>query len=130
MKTRTTKVDYDLFVKTVKKWIKYLGLVDWEVYFEHSKDNQFDGLGWCRVAVDCDNLPNRSAVIGLETDWGANEVTASEVKRVAFHESCELLFARIEALAADRFIQRRELREEVHALIRRLESSVFRDVRP
>jgi hypothetical protein len=123
---RTTAKDFKLFKETAQYWIKRFGLTGWEVYFEHSNDPEFPGLAWCKVSLSADGLANRTVVLGLEKKWDTNETTVSEIKRSAFHEVCELLFSRFEALAVDRFVQRREIREEVHNLIRIMEHVLFK----
>lgn len=120
MKNKTTKKDFELFRAEVQKWLGLFGLHGWDVDIEHEE-----------VLVDClatcsrSELKERTATIALSPNWSDYKVTDEQVKRSAFHEVMELLFTRIDLLARDRFVQEREIREEIHNLIRIMENLIF-----
>jgi hypothetical protein len=123
---RTTAKDFKLFKETAQYWIKRFGLTGWEIYIEHADDPEQENIAWCKVYTGASGLSNRTTTIGLEKVWAENDVTPLEIRKAAFHEVCELMFSRLEILAVERFVLRREIREEVHNLIRIMEHVLFK----
>jgi len=112
----TTAAHFELFKKECRKWIDFFELNDWEIYFQHTKsDGKFSGIEW--------NSDDLIATIILSKDWtpGKNNiVTAAALKDSALHEVVHLLFGRIEGLALDRFLTKKELEKESEAMVHKL----------
>jgi len=113
------KQHYEVYKKEVKRWLKVFGLVGWRVYFRH-EDIGHDILGMCTY-----DLKARNACFWINELWPETDPSVHNVKRTAFHEVCELLFARLNILAMSRFVVEDEIEEERHNLIRKLETVVF-----
>lgn len=116
-KNKTTKEHFDMFKEECKKWQEVFGLHGWEFIFEHKKDT--DNLGW----FICD-IVNRYATIGLTLTWDG-ELNTEEIKRVAFHEVCEVFLGKIKHLAIARYIRADEIEEEIHQVEKMLEHIIF-----
>lgn len=125
-KTLRMEVGYDLedqdfqtFVETVNKVIETYGLMGWEITFV-----QGDNLSGKNAETLVD-VEGRNATFCLAQTW-TEEPTLKELKRAAFHEVTEaLLLGRLRFLATNRYIQEREVDEEMHNLTRTLENILF-----
>ena len=120
---KTTKRQFELFKKECQKWIKFFGLSEWDVY--HSYEHM-DNAATC-ASKNMDSL----AVFALTTDLGKDILpefgTDRNIRKMAFHEVCELMFARYDLLATRRFdVTEEMLTQERHQIIARLENSVFK----
>jgi len=112
---KTTKKDFEDFKKEARKWIDYFNLYDWEICFFHSHIDY-------RSYVNADHN-GKIAVFTLSTIW--EQLTyKEEVKRVAFHEVCELLLYKLTDMAED-YYNRNRVEEVTHSIIRRLEKCIF-----
>ncbi len=116
-KNKTTKKHFEIFKAECEKWIEFFGLKGWRVEYWHE---------YCKGArASCSySFEDRTADIYLSTEWNS-PINISEIKRTAFHEACEVLFIRIRVIAEYRYIDKSEVDEEVHALVRTLENTVF-----
>ena len=117
MKYKTTKKDFAEFKHECLKWIEYFGLIDWEVIIEHSSEVE-DTRGSCHW-----HETGRTATIVLERTW-KHLPEKNEIKKVAFHEVCELMLARARNMSAI-YCSQSIIDEVMHEVIRRLENSVF-----
>ena len=119
---KTTKKHYELFKSECSRWIDKLGILDYRVCYYHEdwSDSYGEARAWCRW-----NIEGRIASMCLNTNWKRDEVTISNIKRSAFHEVSHLLLGRLDTLASARFVMPEDLKEEIHAVIRRLENLVF-----
>ena len=118
---KTTKKDFKLFKKECKKWIEIFGLKDWEFCFQH-ECVEFEG----NQASCVSNVAGRLASITLFEDWGeCGGISKHTIRLAAFHEVCETLLAPLNACAQSRYISAVEIEESGHAIIRRLENSLF-----
>ena len=117
-----TENDFALFKAEAQKWIDLFGLKDWDVTFDFS--HLENSSAECFV-----NWHAKCALITLG-QFPRGEVTQDDVRRSAFHEVCELLLSDMEFTALNEEIphSERKLMTEVarHAVIRRLENSVFK----
>jgi len=120
---KTTKTHFDIFKRECRYWIRRFGLGDWCVEFFHE---QWEGENMAGCAA---NLSGAVASLCLYRDWKDIAVTNSEIKRIAFHEVCELLVVRLEILAGARFVTKNEIIEARHGIIRRLENAFYEDTR-
>lgn len=119
---KTTKKHFEIFKIEAERWIKQLGLTEWEVYYSHSKLG--DMKAQCKY-----NLMGRNATISLSTDYVDDIIDydiESDIKKSAFHEVCELLLGPLESMVEQRYaLGRDDVCEETHRIIRRLENFVF-----
>jgi len=116
----TTPNDFEIFVLECKNWINFLGLFGWQIYYYHEELEE-DSCATCSVSLSA-----RVCSIRLNTKW--EDYTEKELKQVAFHEVCELFFARIEVLATDRGYTDDDIREEIHNLIRIMEKTFYANI--
>ena len=117
---KTTKKDFEVFKEEARKWINIFGLISWEVEFEHKNINEF----LASVSFDADN---RCATLYLSPDWGQRKISDYEIKRTAFHESCELLMCGMRRISERRFITLAEIDTETHRIIRTLENVLWEE---
>ena len=121
MNYKITKAHFDIFKKECSKWIKYFGLLDWEVNIREEK-RKVNYLAQTSVSFH-----NRIATIKVVKDWRQFETTNKEIKKTAFHEICEVMFYNVRYLAEARFLTENEIDPEIHKLIRILENTVFEE---
>ena len=119
---KTTQRHFEVFKKECLKWIKRFGLQDWRVDFFHEdwSDSYGQAKAWCKW-----NVNGRVVSFCLASEWNI-PIKAKDVQQTAFHEVGHLLLGRIDILAGTRYLCEDEIKEEVHAIIRRLENAVFR----
>ena len=120
---KTTKEHFEIFKTECDWWIDYLGLKDWYIDYTHTKT---DDNSRASYAAD---IPARVINLNLNADWGIDEITEPNIKLSAFHEVCELLLVRLNDMA-DKKSTPEEREEEIHAIIRRLENTLFKTVLP
>jgi len=118
-KYKTSKKDFKLFKKECNKWINFFSLTDWEMFFEHR-----DIEGARANAVY--NNEGRVATLSLATDFG-DMITDDEIRRVAFHEVCEILLGDM-GIMIKHYFSYNMATTEIHRVIRRLENSVFKNM--
>ncbi|MHA1866835.1 MAG: hypothetical protein ACTSXD_02080 [Candidatus Heimdallarchaeaceae archaeon] len=118
----TSSKDFNLFRKECDKWIEVFGLKDWYVYYVHYDNIEDSGAyGSCSASIN-----TKCAEISLYKNLYDNYYDEHIIKRTAFHEVCELLFIKIKFFTVtDTKVQEREIEEELHTIIRRLENSLF-----
>ena len=117
---KTTEQDFQIFQEAVAFWQRKLGMLSWQLYTRHTfmKDQQ----GYSVV-----NLSARCATLTLSTTLSNYDEPPGDriIRRIAFHEVCEVLMARMMICAEARYVQRDELEEARHEVIRTLESVIF-----
>jgi hypothetical protein len=119
---KTTAKHFKIFQDECEKWIEYFGLKDWDVYYAHHNDvGKFASINF--------DTSGRVSTIFLVKNWTKWKPTVLLVKKRAFHEVCELLLADMYALADNRYIQENDADRTAHIIIRKLENTVFRDVK-
>lgn len=107
-----------IFEEECRIWIKFFGLLDWMISFDHEK------LDEIRATVTFDVVA-RQATFCLSTDWD-REPKDWLIQKTAFHEVCELRYAKIESMLNDRVSYKSDnVEEEIHSLIRVLENQIF-----
>jgi len=120
---KTTKKDFEVFKKECKKWIDIFELNNWEIMFIHSK--RADNRAWINPSTD-----PRLVKIALGAEWinlEPDTISVNDIKRVAFHEICELLLEPLGYLAECRFITETEIEPARHDIIGKLENTIFKD---
>lgn len=117
---------FELFEKEASYWLSYFGLHDWRVMFFHEElrtgniaETHMDHIGKCASMLFAK---------GLDPVY----YTVDGVKRTAFHEVCELMLGSLYCLIEPQLITEREhdmMSKGGHDIIRRLENTVYRDLK-
>jgi hypothetical protein len=117
----TTEDDFRIFQEAVVYWQRRLGLLDWHIYTRH-KTRDRDDQASCYP-----NLAGRCATIYLSKMLDNYDEAPGEtfIRRVAFHEVCEVFMARMVICAESRYVTRDEIDEARHEIIRTLEHVIF-----
>lgn len=124
MSYKTTKRQFQLFKNSVLKWQDKLNLNNWRVVIVHEDPENLKEAGaW--ISWD---QSGRVATIGLTLNWESevdipNEL---EIKRMAFHECCELMLSPLESMAASREWDQWRYDCSKHDVIRVLEKELFK----
>ena len=109
---KTSKKDFEFFVRECKKWGKILELADWDIRYFH-EERKSNAL-----AVTLRDLQGRAASVYLSTDW--DEVSHEALTSTAKHEMIHLLVGRLAGNAFCRFITEDDLMESEEALVVKL----------
>jgi len=117
---KTTKKDFKIFRRECKKWIKRFGLTGWEFNFIHQ--DKKGAKAYCLPPI---RIEDRNFTLGLSVNYDHVNFTVKDIKKSAFHETCEALLHRFHYLADARYCTGEDLREEKHNIIRILESVIF-----
>jgi hypothetical protein len=120
MAYKTTKKDFEVFKSECRKWVKYFGLLDWEITYSNVEDA--GSRGSCTVGYT-----GRLATINLATEWDYKP-DESEMNLTAFHEVCELLTAPLCVIAESRYVTVSQVEIANHYIIRVLENTLFKEV--
>lgn len=117
----TTEDDFRIFQEAVVYWQRRLGLLDWHIYTRH-KTRDRDAQASCYP-----DLSGRCATLYLSKVLHNYDDPPSEtfIRRMAFHEVCEVLMARMLICAVARYVTRDEIDEARHEIIRTLEHVIF-----
>ncbi len=115
---KTSKKDFQLFVKECNKWIKIFGLLEWQIHHEHSNEYK-DDRAWCRY-----HHTAKIATFGLTINW-SYKPSASEIELCAFHEVMELFLAGLDYMAKRREFDENMIIAETHRIIRTMENVVY-----
>lgn len=125
----TNDEHFSVFKKECIKWINFFGITEWEIFFVHETDEE-----GCRASCYTKHRAKIAHLVLSKRQDLCEPITYESIKKSAFHEVCELLLATITFIALDEEIPHREregLTEcETHAVIRRLENSLFKYVEP
>ena len=112
-----------LFQDSIKKYIDYFGLIDYELFFDeqHNIENQAS-VYWRS------NSGDQNVTVTHTVEWLKNSETKdNEIIKCAFHEVMEILLSHLSDFGTDRErnITEREIITEVHRIIRVMENKVF-----
>ena len=118
---KTTPEDFQIFQEAVAYWQRRLGLLDWYIYTRH-KTRDRDAQASCYP-----DLAGRCATLYLSRVLHNYDDPPGEtfIRRMAFHEVCEVLMARMLICAVARYVTREEIDEARHEIIRTLEHVIF-----
>ena len=119
MSYKTTKKDFKEFKAECEKWVGYFGIKDWEITYR--SDNDGDCRGSC-----ASDYASRIAIIALGREF-SDIPERLEIKKVAFHEVCELLLSPLRLQGEDRFVTKNEMESSRHRIIRVLENTLFKE---
>lgn len=116
---KTSKADFDFFVKEFLRWIDFWGLKQWHFYFEQSEDTD------CYAWIDPD-YKNTAVGVYFSTRWVNFKPNREYIAKVAFHEVGELLLTQLGRLARKpHIVGEAKIAEETHNIIRILENTVW-----
>ena len=120
MKTfKTTKKDFDYFIREVCYWTSKLNLQDYGAIFIHMVLEDKDSLAWVDVSLE-----NKTVTFGLSEDWSWMQPDKYQLAKSAFHECCELLLYKLYDKLI-KFYSQEYINELRHEVIRTLESILF-----
>lgn len=119
---KLSQKQFKLFETEARKWIDFFGLKEWQIYFLFEKiDNRAEVRYNCVSGI---------AVFVLNTEVDEMDglvVTNNDIKKLGFHEVCELFLGRLVNMAERRFdLTEAGIEEETHRIIRTLENVVWR----
>lgn len=120
---KTTKSDFALFQSECKRWIERFGFYTAKFYYQH-KDVQ-DDLDQIAYCIFPHQASDRVFTIGLSRTLNFN-FKSKHIKHAAFHEIMEAFLYKIRNLADSRYLQPEEVDEEIHNIIRTLESVLLK----
>lgn len=122
---KTSSKNFKYFKGRVLYYIKELGLLDYEVFFDHESIEPGDTLYGADAGLRI-HLGNRQATFVLDKEWSI-PVNNNSLSKAAFHEVVHLLIYEFYVVSTERGdIASRRLAAAEHALIRRLENFMFR----
>lgn len=114
---KTTVKQFDYFYKMCKRYVKYFGLYEWDLSYEHGRLD--DGI----VANCSTSMPQMSATIRFNTERHQNlsKLTNEEIRMTALHEVSHLLIAKLDLSARSRFITE----DEIHGYDEEIVNRIF-----
>lgn len=115
----TTEQHFKIFQQESLYWIRKLGLLDWEWFFEWDDIEDRANVLY--------NIENMMAVVTFSKDWCDLEPTPKRVRKCAFHEVLEVFFGTVSIMAVQRDFDVSRLEGEVHRMIRTMENTYFVD---
>lgn len=117
-----TKEHFDYFVQEIINFQIALGLLDWELFFEHEDIEARADITY--------NIMGRCATIRLAKEWQICQPTLEQLSKAAFHEITHLLTADYQDLITNDTMSKTAKLSQAeivdHVLIRRLEHSIFK----
>ena len=116
---KTKDRDFQFYIKESAYFQKELGLLGWNIYYDHVKKEGEKSLAW----TNCDEA-GMVGTICLNVDWNLTKPTEDELSIVAFHEMCEVLFWKL-GEQAEKGVSRELCNTERHAIIRTLENTLW-----
>jgi len=80
-----------------------------------------------RTSAYWHDLDEGSGMIAIfySENWIKEKPSREEIDKCAFHEVCESLLSELQELISERYINKKDLPNAVHRVIRRLENSIF-----
>ena len=116
---RTTKKDFQIFKDSFLYWQKELGLMDYEIFFEHIYLKPVDFEVYARIYV---TTMGRAVTVqlNLKIDKDSKKHWTGPAAS-GKHEAIHLLLNRLRWLGESRYLESSDLQEEEESLVRRLE---------
>jgi len=111
---------FDYFVDCGKAYVRFYGLIDWEVHWffrEGTPDSP-------KACMEVSDFENRLASISLFDEFDSRP-DESYLNRVVFHEVQELFICNLHALAISRDWDPLEYDKETHRIIRVMENIIL-----
>lgn len=115
---RTTKQQFEHFKECATNWQQKLGLVNWALYFNHTKlDGKYGETIW--------STRDMAATIQFAKDWDTfRPLNDDEINKLALHEVLHVLMAPLCSEAEYRYSTSEAIQSAEHAIIRALENVV------
>lgn len=113
---KTTQKQFNEFKKSFLHWQQAFGLTQYRVTFDMDKlDNSYaeiriDEMGKCCTVTLCSEYTGRHEIASFDPTGSGR------------HEALELLIHRLSWLGGCRYLEESDIREEAHAVIRRIEA--------
>ena len=125
----TTEQKIKFFKTECQRFIDFFGLYEWQVFFKAHDLNEY-ARAMCSASGYIDNHQGdgQQSTISYDEEWISDKQTEPmEISMCAFHEVLELMLMKLRYFAANNelIIQEREVDEEIHRVIRRLENKVY-----
>lgn len=117
----TEKQFKNWFISEVKYWIRFFGLLDWEVRFNLDEDD-IDNEAYLKADIEA-----KDVTFNLCKTWNKKDLTEEAIRKAAFHEVEELLQQPLSNLAEKREWNKDEYIKETHSLIKRYENTLFKE---
>ena len=116
---KTTKADFELFKSECEKWINYLKLDNWKVYYSLNCSDS----AYAEIVGDGGNYV---ATISFCKEWddSINPKTKDTITDTARHEILHLLIERLWWLGKCRYVTPDELLSETESIVRKLENII------
>ena len=115
---KTTSKDFSIFKAECQRLVPILGLTGWTIYWQHVP------VKGCFADAQCDAL-EKIATIRFSKDWFSHEgfhaLDKQNVQAVAKHEMAHVLMSDLLSLATARYVQKDEVDEAEHRIVRVLE---------
>lgn len=121
---KLTEYHFDYWVECCRAWVKYFGLIQWEIHYSFQEASEDSPKASCSV----EDFENRLVVLYLFNDFDS-EPKAGYLNIVAFHEVMELFLSDIHMLAISREWSALEYDKEHHRIIRTLEKVVYPELK-
>jgi len=118
MNYKTSQEDFETFKEELTYWLGFFGLKTWEVSF-YWNDKHIDN----RATTEPEVGPRLCKFILTKSKW-SYAPDETEIRRLAFHECCELLIAEMAHWAEERNPEG-SWDDISHRFIRIMENSVF-----
>lgn len=123
---KTSKKDFQIFKRSVEKWIAEFGLKNWDISIVHEDaegSDEISGVAWFSAGP----YGHQVGIIGLCENYSGLTLTTSDIKRFGFHEVCHILLYQLSFLMSNRFgVIREDCEKEIHSLITVLENTLWR----
>ena len=118
---KTQPKDYEIFKEECEYWLDKFNLRTYDVAYTHSNAaGNVDCCAYCKV----DN-EGCSAILGLSKTWDGFLPLEYQVRKFAFHEVLELLFAQAEDIMQSRYVTKESIENVKHIFIQRLINAFF-----
>jgi len=113
---KTTKKDFELFMKECKIWEERLKLDGWSILYLHK--------GLDNVLADTNiTADTRTVCVRLNTEW-IDPINIKSIKETAKHEMIHVLLGRMSGNASYRYTSKMELYESEEELVYKLEKII------
>ena len=114
--TKTTKKDFELFMKECKIWEERLRLDGWSILYLHEEAG--------KALAETDITPDtRTVCVRLNTEW-TDPINTEAIKETAKHEMIHVLLGRMSGNASYRYTSKIELDESEEELVYKLEKII------
>lgn len=124
----TIKQKEKYFKDEINKYINLFGLLDYAIEIEVEKDVKIKACTYWHGRKDNETETGRIITFCYGDDWiRLKETDKKEISMTAFHEVLELMFSTLRDLAEmqGQYVSKREVDDEVHSIIRRMENVIF-----